>query len=360
MAWMKQLQRSGYDLRWRVELCSASDFWGAHACGVLSPEVPLALESGSRLSTAMPKKIALLFAGQGAQYVGMGHDLAEQFPVTADVFREADEILGRNLCEIAWNGPIEELTKTSNCQPALYVHALAALAALREAFGEFEVSGAAGLSLGEITAHAAAGTFDFATGLRLVQKRGEFMDDACATTQGGMAAMIGGLENDVRRLAADEDVDIANINAPNQIVISGELANVETAVGVAKEYGIGRATMLNVAGAYHSRLMESAYLKLEKVLADVPMQSPRFPVISNVTGEEVKTPQKIRETLRDQVVDTVRWTDCMQRLIDLGCDFFIELGPGNVLAGLLKRTNRAIAVISVGDAESVRKCAQVL
>jgi [acyl-carrier-protein] S-malonyltransferase len=308
----------------------------------------------------MPKKVALLFAGQGAQCIGMGRDLAERYPVAADLFRQADEILGRNLCDTAWKGPIEELTKTSNCQPALYVHALAALAALREAFGEFQVCGAAGLSLGELTAHAAAGTFDFATGLKLVQKRGEFMDEACAITQGGMAAMIGGLENDVRRLAADEDVDIANINAPNQIVISGELANVETAVGVAKEYGIGRATMLNVAGAYHSRLMESACLKLEKVLGDVPMQSPRFPVISNVTGEEVKTSQEIRETLRDQVVGTVRWADCMQRLIDLGCDFFVELGPGNVLAGLLKRTNRAIPVFSAGDAESVDKCCEAL
>jgi [acyl-carrier-protein] S-malonyltransferase len=308
----------------------------------------------------MPKKVALLFAGQGAQCVGMGRDLAERYPVAADLFRQADEILGQDLSEIAWNRPMEELTRTSNCQPALYIHALAALAALREVFGEFEVGGAAGLSLGELTAHAAAGTFDFATGLKLVQKRGEFMDEACATTQGGMAAMIGGLENDVRRLAADEDVDIANINAPNQIVISGELANVETAVGVAKEYGIGRAMMLNVAGAYHSRLMESAYEKLEKVLADVPMQSPRFPVISNVTGEEVKTPEQIRETLRDQVIGTVRWTDCMQRLIDLGCDFFIELGPGNVLAGLLKRTNRSIAVISVGEPESVQNCAAAL
>jgi [acyl-carrier-protein] S-malonyltransferase len=308
----------------------------------------------------MPKKIALLFAGQGAQCVGMGRNLAEQFSAAADLFRQADEILGRNLCDVAWHGPMEELTKTSNCQPALYIHALAALAALREVFGEFEVDGAAGLSLGEITAHAAAGTFDFATGLKLVEKRGEFMDEACETTQGGMAAMIGGLENDVRRLAADEDVDIANINAPNQIVISGELANVETAVGVAKEYGIGRAMMLNVAGAYHSRLMESAYVKLEKVLADVPMQAPHFPVISNVTGEEVQTPEEIRETLRDQVTGTVRWTDCIQRLIRLGCDFFIELGPGNVLAGLLKRTNRDINVMSIGDAESVRKCGEAL
>jgi [acyl-carrier-protein] S-malonyltransferase len=186
------------------------------------------------------------------------------------------------------------------------------------------------------------------------------MDAACTSTRGGMAAMIGGLENDVRRLAADEDVDIANINAPSQIVISGELANVQTAVAVAKEYGIGRAMMLNVAGAYHSRLMESAYVKLEKVLADVPMQTPRFPVITNVTGEEVKTPEEIRKTLRDQVIGTVRWTDCMQRLIHLGCDFFIELGPGNVLAGLLKRTNRGMDVMSVGEAELVRRCAAAL
>src|SRR5512135_3002420 len=143
----------------------------------------------------MAKKIALLFAGQGAQCVGMGQDLAQQFPVAANLFRDADKILGRNLSEIAWGGPIEELTRTSNCQPALYVHSLAALAALREIAGEFAIGGAAGLSLGELTAHAAAGTFDFETGLKLVQKRGEFMEEACATTQGGMAAMIGGLEN---------------------------------------------------------------------------------------------------------------------------------------------------------------------
>jgi [acyl-carrier-protein] S-malonyltransferase len=290
----------------------------------------------------------------------MGRDLAEQFPVAADVFREADEILGQKLSDIAWNGPIEELTKTLNCQPALYVHGLACLAALREIGGNFPVGGAAGLSLGEITAHAAAGTFDFATGLKLVQLRAQFMEEACAATLGSMAAMIGGAENDVRQLAADEDVDIANINAPGQIVISGELAKVEAAVGVAKEYGIGRAMMLNVAGAYHSRLMESAYEKLGAVLEHVSIQPPRFPVISNVTGMEAATPVEIRRTLRDQVTGTVRWLDCVQRLVDLGCDFFIELGPGGVLAGLLRRSRKDMGVIWVSDAESVRKCAKAL
>jgi [acyl-carrier-protein] S-malonyltransferase len=306
----------------------------------------------------MAKKIALLFAGQGAQVVGMGRDLAEQFPTAAELFRRADEVLGRKLSEIAWNGPIEELTKTSNCQPALYVHGLAAFAILRELAGEFQIGAAAGLSLGELTAHAAAGTFDFADGLKLVQQRGKLMDEACAATNGAMAAMIGAAENDVRRLAADEDVDVANINAPGQIVISGERAKVEAAVGVAKEYGIRRATMLNVAGAYHSRLMESGYEKLGAALIEIQMQIPQFPVISNVTGDEVKTLPEIRRTLQEQVTSTVRWADCMQHLGDLGCDLFVELGPGGVLAGLLKRTITDVDVVSVADAESVRKCAE--
>src|SRR5947207_3494152 len=156
----------------------------------------------------MSEKVALLFAGQGAQTVGMGRDLAEQFPTAAELFQQADEVLERKLSEIAWHGPIEELTKTSNCQPALFVHGLVCLSILREQAGEFPIGGAAGLSLGELTAHAAAGTFDFENGLKLVQKRGQFMDDACAATVGGMAAMIGADENIVRQLADDEDVDV--------------------------------------------------------------------------------------------------------------------------------------------------------
>jgi [acyl-carrier-protein] S-malonyltransferase len=308
----------------------------------------------------MAKKIALLFAGQGAQSVGMGRELAAHHPAAGELFQEADQILGRSLSGIAWNGPLEELTKTSNCQPALYVHGLACLAALRGAAGDFAVEAAAGLSLGEWTAHAAAGTFDFATGLKLVEIRGRLMDAACAATAGAMAAMIGADENAVRALAADTDVDVANLNAPGQIVISGESAKVELAVSLAKEHGIRRATLLNVAGAYHSRLMNSAYEELGQPLLDATLQMPRFPVMSNVNGGPVDTLLEIRGALQDQVTSTVRWTECMESLLERGCDLFIELGPGEVLAGLLRRTRKDANVISVSDPASVHACVEKL
>lgn len=312
------------------------------------------------MALIMSKKIALLFAGQGAQTVGMGRDLAAEFPVAKKLFDEANKSLGRDLSRLIWNGPLEELTKTLNCQPALFVHGLAALAALRECAGDFAIDAAAGLSLGEMTAHAAAGTFDFPSGVQLVQKRGQLMDEACAATAGAMAAMIGADESAVRQLAADTDVDIANINAPGQIVISGEAARVELAVSLAREHGIRRATLLNVAGAYHSRLMNTAFVKLGEVLMDKEMQLPNFPVVSNVTGRPADTLPEIRRTLQDQVTSTVRWTDCMECLLDRGCDLFIELGPGGVLAGLAQRIRKGTEVLAVHDVASVRECAEKL
>ncbi len=290
----------------------------------------------------------------------MGRDLAAEFPGAAKLFADADGILGRSLSRIAWEGPIEELTKTANCQPALYVHGLATLAALREAAGDFEVEAAAGLSLGEWTAHAAAGTFDFATGLKLVEKRGQLMETACDETAGAMAAMIGADETAVRALAAETDVDVANLNSPGQIVISGEAAKVEMAVSLAKEHGIRRATLLKVAGAYHSRLMNSAYVQLGAELLEAQIEMPRFTVMSNVTGTSASTLPEIRMTLRDQVTGTVRWVDCMESLLARGCDLFMELGPGGVLAGLLQRTRKGVEVISISDVASLRAAAEML
>ena len=295
------------------------------------------------------RKIALIFPGQGAQAVVMGKELAAEFPVAGDIFRQADEILGWPLSKFCWEGPAEELTKTSICQPALFVHGLAALAVVREKLGHFPVAGGAGLSLGEFTAHAAASTFDFATWLRLVAQRGQFMQEACEATQGAMAAMIGGDENVVRDLAAATDVDVANINSPGQIVISGEAGKVSLAVGMAKDYGIRKAVELKVAGAFHSRLMQPAYERLGEVLLQTPLHEPRFPVVCNVDAKPVQTADDIRRSLADQVTGSVRWAECVTCLLDHeGCDTFLELGPGTTLAGMIARIRPGTEVRSVG------------
>lgn len=302
----------------------------------------------------MSTKIALLFAGQGAQSVGMGQELAQHYPAAAAVFERGDSILGRDLRKIAWEGPIEELTKTSNCQPALFLHGMAVLAVLRERFGDFPVFASAGLSLGEFTAHAAAGSFDFETGLRLVAKRGELMDEACSSTNGAMAALIGCDETAARALAAEADVDVANLNCPGQIVLSGEAAKISMAIGLAKEHGIKRALPLTVAGAYHSRLMDSAYRKFGPELDAAQIISPKFPVIANIEAGPVTEPAKIREALLEQVTGSVRWGDSMSYLLHQGCDLFLELGTGTVLAGLLGRINKEAKVVSVSDPATVQ------
>ena len=306
-------------------------------------------------------KIALLFSGQGAQSVGMGRDLSEAYPCVSAIFRQADDALDRPISAICFMGPDEELTKTSNCQPALYVHGLACLRALQDELGEFPIAAAAGLSLGEFTAHAAAGTFDFQTGLRLVARRAEFMQEACETTSGAMAAMIGADENAVRDLAAQTDVDVANLNSPGQVVISGEASKVALAVSLAREAGVRKAALLNVAGAYHSRLMKSAYEKLAAVLEQTEVGIPRFPVVCNVDAQPVTGGERIRETLREQVTGTVRWTESIEHLIDHEkVDLFLELGPGKVLAGLVGRIRKDFPILSVGDVPSLKAAVERL
>jgi [acyl-carrier-protein] S-malonyltransferase len=302
----------------------------------------------------MSIRVALLFSGQGAQAVGMGQDLAGSHPVVAEIFQRADEILEWPLSRMAWAGPEAELTQTKHCQPALFVHGFACLAALRQELPELAPVAAAGLSLGEFTAHAAAGTFDFETGLRLVARRGALMQEACESTSGAMAAMLGADESAVRTLASECDVDVANLNSPGQIVISGDASRVALAVSLAKEHGIRSAKTLNVAGAYHSRLMNSAFTELGEVLQNTPMNPPAFPVVCNVEARPVREPEEIRQTLQDQVTGTVRWTESIEHLVDdERCELFLELGPGGVLAGLLNRIRKGMPCHSISDGASL-------
>ena len=301
----------------------------------------------------MSRKVVLLFAGQGAQKVGMGKDLAEVYPKAKALFDRADEVLGFKLSDAMFNGPIEELTRTSRCQPALYAHGLAVLEVLKERVPSLDIAACAGLSLGEFTAHAAAGTFDFDTGLKLVFQRGTFMEEACEETKGSMAAMIGGEESAVRELAAECDVDVANLNAPGQIVLSGSMEGIKAAVAKAKEKGIRKAVELTVAGAYHSRLMKSAQDKLAAVLQTTPIQMPRVPVISNYEADAVTSDIVIRTTLERQVTGSVRWSESMQLLLKEGHDLFLEPGPGGVLAGLMGRIQKGVKVLTVEDVKSL-------
>ncbi len=307
----------------------------------------------------MSKRVVLLFSGQGAQSVGMGLELASAFPAARTLLDEADAVLGYSLTNVMFQGPIEELTRTSRCQPALYTHGLACLAVLREALPDLEIAAAAGLSLGEFTAHAAASTFSFADGLQLVARRGSFMEDACNATAGSMLAMLGGEEDQIRSLATDADVDMANFNTPGQIVLSGSKENIARAASLAKERGL-RGKELPVAGAYHSRLMISAQHKLAAELASTPIASPAFPVICNLEARPVSSPEDIRRTLEAQVTGSVRWAQSMDFLLEAGHDLFIELGPGGQLAGMLSRIRKGTPVHSISDPASLEKAVAAL
>ncbi len=304
--------------------------------------------------------IVLLFSGQGAQKVGMGKDFAEKSATCREMAAKADEALGFSISQIMFEGPDEELTKTSRCQPALYLHGLMALAMIRERLPNLNPVAAAGLSLGEFTAHAAAGTFSFEEGLKIVGKRGAFMEAACLATEGSMAALIGGEEDQVRALAAAADVDIANLNAPGQIVLSGTVAGIDTAVAKAKEFGIRRAIKLNVAGAYHSRLMQSAQDHLATELAALSFQKPNIPVICNFAASAVSDAAEIRSMLENQVTGSVRWTASIQTLIAMGHRNFLELGPGKVIAGLVGKIDKDVIVHSVDDLASMEATVEAL
>lgn len=279
----------------------------------------------------------------------MGKSLYDTSPAARALYDEADRVLGWSLTTICFDGPEAELTQTKVCQPALYVHGLAVWAALQEKGHRPEVHMAFGLSLGEVTALTAAGVFDFATGLRVVAERGRLMQVACEKSTGGMAAIIGEDRPRIEELCREFDIQAANFNAPGQIIVSGEKSKVEALVAAAKDRGLKRVIALNVAGAYHSRLMEPAREEFARYLAGVEFKTPRFTVFTNTTGQAVREPAQIREALVKQVVSSVLWEDCMRSAVAAGATEFWECGPGAVLAGLAKRTDKSWVVKSFAE-----------
>jgi len=285
---------------------------------------------------------ALLFSGQGAQVVGMGKSLYEGSPLAKDLYDRAAKVLPFDLRKACFEGPAELLTETRVCQPALYVQGYAIAQILRER--------GLGLSLGELTAYAVAGVWDFETGLKVVAERGRLMQLACDQTKGGMAAVIGGTREDIFKLCAAFDIDAANFNCPGQVVISGDADKVAQAVARAKEFGPFKLVKpLIVAGAYHSRLMEPARAAFEAFLQGVEFKRPQLTVYSNTTGGTLSEPADLRAALVKQVVSSVLWEDDCKAAAASGITQFYECGPGGVLAGMMKRTAPEAPVASLHE-----------
>jgi [acyl-carrier-protein] S-malonyltransferase len=305
-------------------------------------------------------KTALMFAGQGAQTVGMGRDLANAFPLAQSLFSQANELLGYDLASLCFHGPDAQLTQTEHAQPAIYLVGWIALQVLKQQHPALEFHAAAGLSLGEFTALAGANALGFEDGLRLVRARGRFMQEACETTEGSMAAIIGLDEDPTREICARTGVHLANLNCPGQLVISGEASRVTQACALAKQAGAKRALSLPVAGAYHSPLMKSAQTKLQIELDATPLQHPSVPVISNVTAQPHGSPADTQRLLLEQVTAPVRWEAGIRYLLAQGFARFIELGPGKALSGFLKRIDPEAQCLHVADVSSLEATLQVL
>lgn len=279
----------------------------------------------------------------------MGRTLHAGSPAARRLYDEANAVLGWDLAKISFEGPEAELTQTRVCQPALYVHGLALRAALQERQAWPEVRFALGLSLGELTAAAAAGVFDFATGLRIVAERGRLMQQACEHSEGAMAAVIGEERAAVTALCEEFGVEAANFNAPGQIIISGERARLESAVAGAKARGMKKVIPLKVAGAYHSRLMAPARDAFAAFLDGLTFASPQLTLLTNTTGGPVADGAAVKAALIRQVVSPVLWEDCMRAAAAAGATEFWELGPGGVLAGLARRTDKSWNVRSLAE-----------
>jgi [acyl-carrier-protein] S-malonyltransferase len=300
--------------------------------------------------------VGLLFPGQGSQFVGMGRELADAHPEARRVFEEADDVLGVPLSRIMWDGPEDELTATHNAQPAILTHSVAVYRLVEERLGA--VGMAAGHSLGEFSAYVAAGALSFADGVATVRRRGELMQHSGTERPGTMAALLGLDDDAVERVCRDASAGggacvPANYNSPGQLVISGDVPAVERAMELAKAAGAKRAVRLNVSGAFHSPLMQVAETGLDTQLADVELTAPLFPVVSNVTTAAVTDGAEARALLVRQLTSPVRWTESMRTMLAAGVTHFYEVGPGNVLTGLLRRIEKGAACRAVGRPEDL-------
>ena len=305
-------------------------------------------------------KTALLFAGQGAQAVGMGKDLSEKFPGAKTWFERANAALGYDLASICFNGPEPELTKTENAQPGILLVSWVAFQLLKEHVPSLSFEATAGLSLGEFTALTAAGAMSFEDGLRVVRERGQFMQEACEATRGSMAAIIGLDVAATREVCAQAGVALANLNCPGQLVISGPAERILQACDLAKARGAKRALPLTVAGAHHSPLMASAQSKLQAALERVALKPPAVAVVSNVTAQPHETAETIRARLVEQVTAPVRWEESMSCLLAQGFTRFIEFGPGTALSGFMKRIDKSAQMLNVADVASLEVAAKAL
>ena len=302
-------------------------------------------------------QVAYIFPGQGSQSVGMGRDLYENFSSAKAVFQQADEILKFPLSRLCFDGSEDELRQTINAQPAILTVSFACLKAMQEVDGNSGLPAPiclAGHSLGEYTALAAAGVLNFATTVYLARERGRLMHQAGQERPGGMTAIIGLDETLLAEVCRETDTRIANINCPGQLVISGAVENLNQAADLAESRGARRAIPLPVSGAFHTPLMQSAVDGMSKVIAALSFRDPVVPIIGNTTAQPLTTADMIKEELLRQLCNCVQWQRSIEYMIDSGVSTFIEIGPGKVLTGLIKRINKSVELINIGDAEAVK------
>lgn len=305
--------------------------------------------------TKMPDKIGFLFPGQGAQSVGMGKDLYENFSTAKHIFDQASEILGYSISDLCFNGPEDKLTRTLYAQPAIFVTSFAALQVLKEKFPDLQASFFAGLSLGEFSALTAAGSLSFEDGLKLVKQRAEAMERSAEHHPGTMASVMGLPQSDCEAVAKEAGCEVANLNSPDQTVLSGSQETIEKACKLAEAKGAKRAMVLKVGGAFHSSLMREAKEDLEKALKATAIQPPKGTFIPNATAQKTQEPEQIRSLLAKQLMSPVRWVETMTRAAEEGIPLFLEIGPGKVLKGLAKKCQPQLGVEPCGGPADIEK-----